>query len=1367
MFDFRTIGGADFGYLVDFSEYDYANVSFFDKHRKNIPFHLSLRRKTGLAVINTRLDGTWADEIYKEVTLARRGDKVTINFEKNDFVCVRLNGNDLFSFEGDFAGLSEIQLVEFNGGLVQDSLEVQGPANKNRESLGSLELAGYLDIQGWSIDPGLPRQNPEITIEGLTEAILVERRPMLNLAAAHGLSDPQVGIYAVLPGRIWEAAPDGENLTISLSNNGFACGKPLILTRKEVLQRIERMCRQDSAENNTFEQLLAIEHVHFGEFWEALSPHAQAVLQKAATTFGVSDFLNTSDTGAVRVQPEEPESRLLGKIRGLYAEYLSQTQNPDRIAILGKLLDDYPLAPARLHELVLTLTEEFCQAGSFHELYGLAHSYGLRGFGPAEDNWRNTSTLPYLCREGRLEDAQALMWQIANTHGEGGRKSGWLVTSALNWSIRFFITECNTPSKFDYLKQFIYAFFALVDKCSLAYFDFTPSTELIDATTTLLSNSDRLPEDFGGEIETFALRVFGLSNHFWERVADEISNGNIEPSPRLETGASCFDLMRQRMSDKTVDVEPALAFFQAFKTVDVERFRLELLGPLGLQRPKDKDILDALLISGRDPSESVMRYLGFPGVQAPRSGALDMVARDAVRARYLKSKKAPYYNLQFDISRYIIDFTASLDTKDSGNRVESLRAILDRIQLLSSKQSEFLGIGMAINLFQLLIKIDREDLALHVMAWIGAIRAELPKEQQVGLFEAPAIHCALMSLHVTAEGLGSELGHSVSRLFPRFDPKAIDLPVGGPMAKQRNAGSALFDTLVVVFSCKQNLNSRVASMRDGWLSKLQELGVPFLVVVGDGEGQLVDDVLHVDASDSYEGLPQKTLASVKWVYENTSFSHMFKIDDDCFLDPEEFFLSQSYRKFDYYGRRLERVLGQMDRTWHFSKSTSERGRKELDKSPEPSEYADGGSGYALSRKAMQCITRNSQTEAGQRLVSASFMEDKTVGDLLAMSNIRVADEDYYVSIRRRSYKDATPVAMWENSFNAGSSTPVKQVHLDNQADQKSAFQGLKSSGLFPKKIWPTYGKARLGDATNILELISDQSKLEKLNAEPLAVVACVRNEMFMLPHFLAHYRKLGVKAFLVADNCSDDGTLDYLLDQPDVAVFSVDTLYKDSQYGVAWQINILANLRVGRWSLLADADELLVYPGWEKTKLPKLLAGRDYKDTDAVRILMLDMYPQRRLSDVEFKSGDPFSEAGFVDKTPFIDNPSGRGPFSDGHTVSSALRHRLLPSSRRDLFVAQKIALLKYKPWMRLSAGLHYVADVKQAQAEMIFGHFKYNAHFRQKALAEVARGQHFNNAEEYRRYLALTAEGREVIYDPAVSVPWRECETVKRLLKC
>ncbi len=573
------------------------------------------------------------------------------------------------------------------------------------------------------------------------------------------------------------------------------------------------------------------------------------------------------------------------------------------------------------------------------------------------------------------------------------------------------------------------------------------------------------------------------------------------------------------------------------------------------------------------------------------------------------------------------------------------------------------------------------------------------------------------------------------------------------------------DTIVVVFSCRAHLDTRIPALRSGWLARLSARGIPHIVVVGGGTGTRTGELVELDAPDDYEGLPQKTLAAIAWVRDHTAHTHMMKIDDDCFLNVDAVFDDPAHARFDYHGRTLTRVPGQLDRSWHMAKSASLRGRFELDRSPEPSVYADGGSGYTLSRRAMDAAFEAAASPEGQALIAASFMEDKLLGDLLRLRGIEVCDAGWPVTIRRRPHPGAIPVPAWQGGFDASRVWPVKLTHLDAPEAQAHAAAHLESAEIAPAKIWPGYQEIRLGYRSNALELVSDPSRVEALRAAPVAVIAAMRNEMFMIEHFLGHYRRLGVTAFAIADNLSDDGTLEYLASQPDVAVFSVDTDYRHSQYGTAWQEALMAAFRPGKWSLVADADEFLVWQDPQTQSLPELLSEPDFEGVDAARIFMLDMYPQGSLARADFRAAGPFAQAGFCEAHPFLTDVPGRGPFSDRPTWTSALRHRLIPGSRMELFVAQKYALLRYGPQMRLSAGLHYVAGTRLAPRELLFAHFKYNADFRRKAAAEVARRQHFNDAEEYRRYLALTSEGRDVIHERGVSVPWTESPFVRERL--
>jgi glycosyltransferase involved in cell wall biosynthesis len=267
------------------------------------------------------------------------------------------------------------------------------------------------------------------------------------------------------------------------------------------------------------------------------------------------------------------------------------------------------------------------------------------------------------------------------------------------------------------------------------------------------------------------------------------------------------------------------------------------------------------------------------------------------------------------------------------------------------------------------------------------------------------------------------------------------------------------------------------------------------------------------------------------------------------------------------------------------------------------------------------------------------------------------------------------------------------------------------------------------------------------------VVCVVRNERAMLPHFLAHYRRLGAAHFVFVDNGSDDGTRDWLLAQPDVVLYAADTDYRDSHYGVAWQQAVLAAHALGKWVVVADADELLLYRDCETRTLPAVVRELARQGHDAAQVLMLDMYPRGALRDTDFARVAPATAANWFDRTPLLRWHLGAGLYSNTSNWLSALRHRLIPHSPPNAFTAQKTALFRYRPWLRLSEGLHYAAGAMLAPEPLFFGHYKYHAGFREKVLREIERKQHFDGASEYAHYLHMVGADDATLFDADISV--------------
>ncbi|MBY6006630.1 glycosyltransferase [Salipiger bermudensis] len=1309
-----------FRFRADFETGPCANLSFLAADGVLCPFHLSLRQPEQIAVCNDRRsDGAWRAERRIPVALPHGGVEVTVEIRPpqvrvliDGTEIVRLGRRSLLDRTG-LSGLERISLLELEGGVLPVDLMPRPPGPE-------LALGPRLQLRA-----ARPAAGERLRVAHSGDA--------LPLVPSPGLDD-RPGLLAELSGRHWRGlAPEAP---LRIIDDGDL---PLLdLTRQDMAARIGRVTEAGVSAADSALVLLCLEHVRHGALQPLLSPLALSRLQRLAESFGLDDYLTetapSTDTAPVAPARLDDAGIRIDAALARIADSQQSAPAPDPLALLREMA-----LPADIRRgTFLALTDSFCRDGqSFEGLYGLARELGFEDYRPAQDIWTNSALLPYLLLSGGEETAIALL------RGMVRPGPGWMLTPPLAWTLRHAATVEDMPAE---RKQALIRLAMLViSRRAADYWDRAHCRELTLAAVTLLLAR---PGDLRlqGRIERFCLKVYGLSRLFWEAL--ETRAGDKTLPPALAAARQDFRVVADPGAPSGQRAA-ALARFSRAGCSDASRLAIEILGPAGLPlAPGEGPAPQALEHAPEGPDLAALRHMAFPGSAAvpPETGQL---AASALPDLYPFVPQSPTLELQRAVARRA---SALLSGAQSGDDPDSLTTLLDDLAPLSGAEAGFLGLGLAVALIPAL----GDPAAQRLAEWLRARHAAMPAETRRQAAGAAALRGPLARLHQSGGPQAESLCDALRGEVP--------LPALSPAAPGLDA-SPLFDTLVVVFSCKPYLESRIPALRAGWLDLLAPLGIPYIVVTGDGDGQRDGDIVALDAPDDYEGLPQKTLAAIAWVQENTGFAHMLKIDDDCFVNVPLFFESLNYRKFDYYGRKLIRRPGSMDRLWHQEKSVSERGRLELDRSPEPASYADGGSGYALSRRAMEETLAAAQSPAGQQLIARSFMEDKMLGDLLALRGIHVACEDYRVAIRRRSHPGALPVSSWLNAFFPGPSAPLQLIHLDTHEDQALARTRLSDPALHPAKIWPSFQPPRLGYQSNALELFSPPETVTRAREAEIAVVAVMRNEMFMLPHFLDHYRRIGIESFLIADNGSDDGSREYLAAQPDVALFSVDTDYRQSHYGVAWQQAMMASFRRDRWSLVADADELLVWQDEPRQSLPDLLRQPEFREAEAVRLFMLDMYPKGPLEQADFTRGGPFAEAGYCDAEPFLTNTLARGPYSDAPIWTSALRHRLIPGSRGTLFVAQKLALLRYHPFMRLSDGLHFVGDARIAERELIFAHFKYNAAFREKARTEVARRQHFNDAEEYRKYLALASEGRSVIHDPDLSVPWTECAFVRRRL--
>lgn len=1354
------------------------NIDFRDAQQSRIPLHLSLRRADRVLVANRWDHAGWRRELAFAAPLERRLHDLHLVFDGGAVlgckVTLWLDGQRLGQLDSAPRPDRRGRMGLRRGFPALDQLHwMTWP-----DGLRSYRHLGQAGTSGPYLTPQM-----EVAWQGATAADaldLGDGGPWLEMLPIPSPGTALAGAvrYAMVPGRVW-AGHEGESVTLTIRSPDGAGRTSLTLRRADIVAMLHKPEILWTLQRDRFACLQMLEHVHHARLWADVPAPAFALLQAQTMRPGLSRF--QPDAGpAGRLAPPNAltVAAFVSAVDAFHAA-LAEQPSCDPLALFQQLVAAHHLPPPDIRALALQLSEWFCLHADPIALAQTALDLEVNLWRMPKDHWGDIAALPFLWAAGDWSGVLAALRDYP------ARSKGWVVTPALGWIATALGQDLpdltGTRPPFRQRVSMMTALLELVAALSRSHQSQTGCLRLIQGVLDMLESLPTLLDWCESRFPELALKAFGLMPEFWDNVH---ARGGMGQIPELAALAQRFQDLRRafEQADGKALWQNVLPFAQRDIAGNERVLRMASAAPFLPIAPDGMP--DLAQIAGILPMplvhETALRWLAAPRTDTARNALALDPSHPAHRAACAGLQNAANDVARPATSGVGVRLGTAVQTclrqlaQGQAPGAAEILALIPRAQALATPEAGYVGCAALLALAEGLGRHGKHQLATNC---IDAVLTVFAPPHPQPLRGHPALELALARFDDCCcdSALKARLRNVIAP-----DP-ALATPQGADShaVALRARANPFADTLVTLISCRKYLSSRVPEIQAAWGDALAQFNIPMVTVVGRaadqpaaGATQLDGALLELDAPDEYEGLPQKMLALAEWARTKTGFSRIFKIDDDCFLNVEAMFSDPAFLTVPYYGRPLRRNSGDMDRAWHMARSVSPRGRLELDKSPEPSVYADGGAGYCLARPALFALKDARAMPRGRALEQISFMEDKLIGDLLALRGQEVAGPNYAISIFRKSAAGLPPLPQYENSFLPFAGSQIKLAHLDAGGAPLQARSALASPWPMPMKLWPCHMPARLGWAKNVLDLVSPAHRLEQAGSAPVAVISVMRNERFMLDHFLAHYRNLGVGAFLIADNGSDDGTLEHLAQQPDVAVFTTDTPYNLSRYGVTWQETLMAQFRAGRWSLLADADELAFWTlpdvqGHVHGHLPELLARPEFRDAEAVRLFMLDMYPKGPLSAVQFQRA-PFAEAGCIDKLPLRAGWLGRGPWSNSATVTSALRHRLMAQAgapaRANLFVAQKYALLRYHPFLQLSAGLHYIRGARVAAPALGFGHFKYHAEFHAKARTEAARGQHFNNAEEYRKYQTLLAEGRDSLFDPTQSVRLEDCAFLQQL---
>jgi len=287
--------------------------------------------------------------------------------------------------------------------------------------------------------------------------------------------------------------------------------------------------------------------------------------------------------------------------------------------------------------------------------------------------------------------------------------------------------------------------------------------------------------------------------------------------------------------------------------------------------------------------------------------------------------------------------------------------------------------------------------------------------------------------------------------------------------------------------------------------------------------------------------------------------------------------------------------------------------------------------------------------------------------------------------------------------------------------------------------------------------VSNQTN--NIRSDDIIIFSTMRNERIRLPYFLQYYRDLGVNHFVIVDNDSNDGSREYMAEQPDVSLWVTSHSYKTARFGADWLNWLQSKYGHNHWTLTVDVDEFLVFPFSDTRPLRALTDWLDASSILSFSAMLLDMYPKGRIDAMPYHEGqDPFEIAAWFDSGNYTIAKNKRYA---NLWIQGGPRARTFFTDRPERAPAMnKIPLVKWKRHYTYVSSTHMLLPRSLNKVYEEWGgekasgcllHAKFLDTFGAKAKEELERGQHYANSHEYRAYHAAMRD------DPDLWCKWSE----------
>jgi hypothetical protein len=202
--------------------------------------------------------------------------------------------------------------------------------------------------------------------------------------------------------------------------------------------------------------------------------------------------------------------------------------------------------------------------------------------------------------------------------------------------------------------------------------------------------------------------------------------------------------------------------------------------------------------------------------------------------------------------------------------------------------------------------------------------------------------------------------------------------------------------LTAIMSCRKHQHM--------WSSLLTRAGPNAIIFCGGAPTtKRIGNILLMDCADTYEALPEKMIAMMRFVTTDPScaqVSHILKIDDHDTFCTAATAAAIDISGMEYVGQRIAGLGGPKNPRWHFGKVTS---GSWWDRRPYTGPYvpwADGGCAYILSRRAMDLCVNAASAMGLEELRRTEIYEDLMVAKMLHDHGINPQERTFRIKTER-------------------------------------------------------------------------------------------------------------------------------------------------------------------------------------------------------------------------------------------------------------------------------------------------------------------------------------------------------------------------------